>query len=457
MLNKLLDKYNRDKKMYNNILGTALIKAFSLILNIYSINAYLHFFCGNRLVYGVWLTIISILNWVVNFDLGIGNGLRNRLVEAITRGDIKKQKIYISSAYILIGIVSIIILVTLSIVFRFIDWNYLLNIDETIIDRNTLFISIIIALIGLTAHFILKLIISILYALKETAIGSVVPLLINFLIIVYSSIFSAEEPSVAIVYIAIAYAGTMITPLIIVTIVVFNVRLKGISPSFKYYNHMIAKSILSLGGKFFAVQLLLMIINSTNEFIITRIDGPESVVIYNIYFRLFSAVIALFSVIINPVWSAITECYSKKDYEGIIWRKRSINMIGIFFSVLCFVLAFSLQLLINILYKSSNLIVDYKISIAFAAFSTLLIFINATSCVENGINDLKPQIIGNALAAIIKIPLIFAFCTVFKSWEVVVYCNVIIMAISLFIQRLGLQRKLKLLGNKENHQKNYSF
>nr|WP_303182778.1 oligosaccharide flippase family protein [Lachnoclostridium phocaeense] len=450
MLNKLLNKYNRDKKMYNNILGTALIKAFSLILNIYSINAYLHFFCGNRLVYGVWLTTISILNWIVNFDLGIGNGLRNRLVEAITLNDTKKQKTYISSAYILIGIVSIIILVILCIVFKFIDWNYILNIDESIIDRNTLFVSIIITLIGLSAHFVLKLIVSVLYALKETAMGSVVTLLINLLIIVYSSIFSVEEPSVAIVYIAIAYTVTMIAPLIIVTIVVFNTRLKGISPSFKYYNHKIAKSILSLGGQFFAVQLLLLVINSTNEFIITRIDGPESVVIYNIYFRLFSAVIALFSVIINPVWSAITECFSKKDYTGIIWRKRTINIIGTVFSVLCFVLAFSLQLFVDIFYKSSHLIVEYKISIAFAVFSSLLIFVNATSCVENGINDLRPQIVGNAFAATLKIPLIIAFCTVSRSWEVVVYCNVIIMAISLLIQYAALQRKLKQLRKDTN-------
>ncbi len=443
MLKKAFERYNRDRKMYNNIIGTAFIKAVSLMLNIYSINAYLHFFCDDKLVYGVWLTILSILNWVVTFDLGIGNGLRNKLVEALTNEDVDKQKTYISSAYFLIGVVSIAILMVLSIVFLFIDWNFVLNIPCSFIDRSTLYIAIIIALVGLAAHFVLKLIVSILYALKETAMGSVVTLLINLLIIIYSSVFRVEEPSVAIIHIAIAYACTMVIPLVIVTGIVFKKVLVGSAPSPHYYNHTIAKSILSLGGQFFAVQILLLIINSTNEFIITRIDGPESVVIYNVYFRLFSAVIALFSVIINPVWSAITECYSRKDYEGILWRRKTIYRIGAFFSLMCFGLSLILQVFVNILYRSINLKVDLRIAVAFAVFSSLMIFVNATSCVENGINDLKPQIIGNAIAGSLKVPLVLAFCSVLKSWEVVVYCNVIIMAVSLSIQYFGLRKKVR--------------
>ena len=445
MLKKLVEKYNRDRKMYNNIIGTTLIKGISLLLNIYSINAYLHFFSGNRAIYGVWLTIISILNWVITFDLGIGNGLRNRLVDALINNDSPKQKTYISSAYLLLSAVAFVMLISLCVIFRFIDWNYVLNIDPSIVNQSVLYIAIIIALFGLAAHFVLKLVVSILYALKDTAMGSVVTLFINLLIIVYSSIFSVEDPSRAIVDIAIAYACTMVVPLVIVTIIVFNSKLKGANPSVKYYDHKIAKSILSLGGHFFAVQLLLLIINSTNEFIITRIDGPEAVVTYNIYFRLFSAIIALYSVIMNPVWSSISECYSVKDFEGILWRRKTIYRIAAIFSIFCFVLSLLLQIFVDVLYKSSNVIVNYRISISFAVFSSLMIFVNATSCVENGINDLKPQILGNFVAAALKIPLVFALGFFINSWDVVVYTNVLIMAISLIIQFFGLRRKMKIL------------
>ena len=81
-----------------NILVSLFIKGGALLVSLLTMPAYFRYFNDEKIL-GVWFTILSMINWVINFDLGIGNGLRNYLVEAIAQDNTKKMKYYISSAY----------------------------------------------------------------------------------------------------------------------------------------------------------------------------------------------------------------------------------------------------------------------------------------------------------------------------------------------------------------------
>ena len=446
LIKLLINKYNNDPSMYNNIVGTILVKSFSLMLNIISISAYLHFFSGNFEIYGVWLTIVSILNWVLTFDLGIGNGLRNRLVRAISAGDTEEQRTLISSGYILLGIVAGVIALGFLIACRFVNWTSVLNISDPTVTQTTLEIAISISIIGLSLHFVLKLVVSILYSIKMTALGSFITLAINLSLVVFASLLSTTDPNQGLIQIAIFYALAMVVPLVLVNIIVFAGKFKDAKPSFRCYSHTSAVSVLSLGGQFFAVQILLLLINSTNEFIITRIDSPESVVTYNIYFRLFSAIIALFTVIANPVWSSIAECHSKGDYPGIVWRMKTIYRIGLAISLACILIIPFYRYLVSFLYPAANIEIDTITVTLFSISSCIMILINATSCVENGISCLRPQLIGCGIAAAMKIPLSLSIYIYVHNWVSVIVANIIVMGVSLAIQHAGLRREIARLA-----------
>lgn len=84
--------------IYRNTIYAGLVKFFSLFIALFTTPAYMHYF-NNDEILGVWFTILSVLAWILNCDMGIGNGLRNNLVYAINEKNWDKAKKYISSAY----------------------------------------------------------------------------------------------------------------------------------------------------------------------------------------------------------------------------------------------------------------------------------------------------------------------------------------------------------------------
>ena len=81
----------------------------------------------NKVQYGIWLTLSSIIAWFSFFDIGFGNGLRNKFAEAVAKGKHKLARIYLSTTYaILVILIGIVFILFLNIN-PFIDWAKILN------------------------------------------------------------------------------------------------------------------------------------------------------------------------------------------------------------------------------------------------------------------------------------------------------------------------------------------
>ena len=97
MKERIVQKLKRllgDKDERNLLLHIALafgVKGLALLVSFFSMPLYIKYF-GNDEALGLWYTILSLLSWVQICDLGLGNGLRNRLTEAscpCSRGTLK--------------------------------------------------------------------------------------------------------------------------------------------------------------------------------------------------------------------------------------------------------------------------------------------------------------------------------------------------------------------------------
>jgi O-antigen/teichoic acid export membrane protein len=174
----------RNRLIIKNVAASFLIKGGALLLALLTMPAYMRYF-ENQQILGMWFTILSVLTWVLNFDMGLGNGLRNHLVGAIAENNYTKIKKYISSAYAMIfGIVAVLLIIS-HVCFPFVNWNTVFNVSHTAISSEVLLETVQIVFTGILLQFLLRLITSVLYALQKSAIPSLLSLITTAIILVF--------------------------------------------------------------------------------------------------------------------------------------------------------------------------------------------------------------------------------------------------------------------------------
>ena len=82
-------------------------------------------------IYGVWLTISSILHWLTYMDVGFTHGLKNRLNECLARKDYEKGKSLVSTTYAIMFIIFVPLSTLLIVASPWIDWCGILNVDSS--------------------------------------------------------------------------------------------------------------------------------------------------------------------------------------------------------------------------------------------------------------------------------------------------------------------------------------
>lgn len=443
--------YTENKDIISNIIATFLVRGGAMVLALFTLPAYMRFFQDQR-VLGLWYTALSVLTWILTFDLGIGNGLRNHLVGALVLGDIVKTKKYISSAYIMTGLIVVVAYLVSVFLFPYISWNAVFNISNTVISQKVLIEVVQIIFMGIMVQFLLRLITSILFALQKSSIPSLLTLISTAIQFIFVLTIKSYDAETNIRIMAWVYALAVNVPLIIASVLVFCTKLKKSRPSFRYFDKDIAVSVMRLGGIFFWIQIMYMIITTTNEFLISWFVGPEMVVEYQIYNKLFSLIGSIFSLSLTPIWSAVTKEYSGKNY---VWIKKLYRMLkylaGI--AVLCELIFIPfLQSIVNTWLRDKTIQINYIYAFIFAISGSIFIWNAVLSSIANGIGQLKPQFILFTFGAIAKIPIAFLINQFYNGWTAVIIANILVMIPYCILQPIWLNRFLNqnfMEGSKE--------
>ncbi len=439
IINRVKVASPKNKRLFLNTVFSFLVKGFALIISLFTLPAYMRFF-EKQEVLGVWFTALSVLSWVLTFDLGIGNGLRNHLVEPFAKEDFTKAKDYISSAYIITGVSVMLISIIGYFGFSFINWNTFFNISPSLVSNGVLLEVTRVLFIGIMLQFFLRLITSILFAMQKSAIPGLLSLISSVMLLLFVLLASSGDTVKNLRILSYFNLISANLPLLIATIILFLTTLKKCTPSIKYYSKMYASKIMILGGAFFWLQIMFMIITSTNEFLITWFVGANKVVDYKIYGSLFNMVGSVFLIALTPVWSEVTEAIAKKEYvwiQRLYKRLKQLAVITIFCEI---ALAFSLQIFIDFWLKGKAIHVDLSYAMIFAISGTLFIWNAMLTSITNGINELRISLIFLTLGAFINVPLAYLFSHITGSWISIILANIVSLLPFCIIQSVWLSK-----------------
>ena len=434
-----------ERNLFRNILLAFFVKGISLFVSLFSMPLYIKYFDDNAAL-GMWYTILSMLSWINLCDLGLGNGLRNRLTEALALGQNEKAKEYISATYVVLSKIILPISLVICILLHFVNFNKFFNISDTIVKGQDIKLAMTILVLGVCVNFIVKVITNVIYALQKSALNNVLMLISSILPLIFISLFRGDDMSTNLVLLSVVHIFSINIPLIIVSILLFNSEpLNKCKPSFKKVSKEAAKDTLNFGMHFFLAQIFFMLLMQTNEVIITNLFSPDYVVEYSIYYKLFTAVGSLFMLALTPMWSKVTKDFSEKKFTKIQKTHKLLSLIALLACILELLVVPFLQIIVDVWLKDDAILVEYWVAIIFAVYGGLYIFNIVLTTIANGIGEVRSQIVFYGIGAMLKVPIISALKSTGLHWSVVVAYTSVVLLVFCIYQFVWINNKIKKL------------
>ena len=398
---KMSEYDKRTLNVIRNSIATAVLKVGILVCSLIMVPITLDYL--NPENYGIWMAMTSILYWFAFFDVGLGNGMRNYMAEALSKGDKDKANSYFSTAIFILTVLAIAIAIVVMPLIQVLDISTILNTKS--VDNNGLTNIISIAVFFTLIQFVAKNI--------GMAYISMQRYMVNDLIIIVGNIISlisvyilAKTTEGNLAYIVVVFTGIPALAFLGAAIPLFR-KHPYLIPQYRCINIGIIKEIVSKGLGFFVIQITscLLVFGSAN-IIISHYCGPEQVTIYNISFKLFNLLTVAYTIILSPLWNAYTDAIVKNDYDWIKRTyKKTMKMLALSIIVGLILLAAS-----GAFFKQwigNSVTIPFEVSVCVLLYVCSFNFANCSAYLLNGLNKIRVQIVLSIVMTTIYLVVIY--------------------------------------------------
>ena len=386
-----------------NVLYALTAKFISVILSLLIVPITLGYVTSEE--YGIWMIIVSIIIWLNLFDIGLANGLRNKLAESVALKKHTDSKIYISSTFATISLISLALFCIIFFISPYINWQTVFNTN--LIPNDEFQKIIVVVSLFFCLDFVMRVFSSMLQGLQLYYINDVMNLCSQFLGI-FGVLILVNFTESSLFLLCLVYASKTSITTILFSIYLFNSKLSKYKPKFNDINIRYAWPLFNLGFRFYIIQILFLIISNSSLLIVTQFFGPSDVTVFNLGLQYMTLGSMVFMLMINPYLAAFTESYTKNDFKWIKLTFKKINIV----LTLCSALTIALILFSDLFFyywTKDKIYIPKNLIISFCLYAILNMIVSAYSLFLNSVAKIKIQIYLLSIQAILFLPLSYLF------------------------------------------------
>ncbi len=414
---KLLSNIKGDSRsaiVRKNVFGSFIVRGISILISLILVPLTIGYVSSE--LYGIWLTLATIISWASLFDLGFGNGLRNKVAECVAVKDWEKAKSYISTAYVYFAAVFLPLSLLFYIVCGLFNWCALLNVPDLYQELLVKVMRIVIVFFSIT--MIAKILSTVLAALQMNAMVGVIEMIGQLVILILTYCLTITT-SPSLVYLAWVISAGPFLVFVIASFWFYGIKYRKLCPSIRFIDTSLVTNVLNLGVKFFVMQISVIIMYQTMNILISHVSGPESVTEYNVIYKYISIPLMGISMIVAPLWSAFTDAYTLKDYDWMRQAYKKVIRIFVLFVIVTFILTL-ISPIVFYYWLGDKVIIHRSLVITCAIYVMIMMWNSMHSALINGLSKIQLMLNCTIFGMIVDIPLAYVLGMVLGTQGVVI-------------------------------------
>lgn len=396
---KHLSGEGRSAVVKRNILGSILIKGLSILVSLILVPMTLGYLSSE--LYGVWLTLSSIVVWLGFFDIGFTQGLRNRLAEALALNDTERGKALVSTTYAIMVLIFIPLMLLIWCAIPWVDWCSLLRVSPQYEGEIRQALYVLGACFSL--HMIIGVFSSVVAAYQKVALSSSFTVMGNIISLVIIYILTKTIPA-SLTYMALTLSLMPIVVTLVASIFLYSTKFRAVSPSLKSADKKYVRQLFGLGVKFFLINIQVVILFQTTNILISNISGPNDVTSYNIAYKYINIALMLYNIILTPLWPAFTDAYTKKDFSWMNSIYKKMMKVWALSSLIIILMAVASPVAYK-LWIGNKAVIPFAMTALVSIYTIIHSFFHLPITLINGIGCVKLQTYVTILGLICHIPL----------------------------------------------------
>jgi O-antigen/teichoic acid export membrane protein len=348
----------------------------------------------------MWMTISSVVMMMGFADLGMGLGLMNAVSEAHGRDDHQAAMNYVSSGFVMLSAVALLILTAFAVAYPLIPWAKIFNVKSQLAMQEAgPAMAVFVACFAVSLPLGVVQRVQMGYqegffnSLWESA-GKVFGLL-GLLLVIYLK--------AGLAWLVLAVAGAPVFVWLLNSLALFGFRRPWLRPRWHHATVTCAIKIFRIGILFFLLQIAVSLAFTSDNLVAAQILGPDAVAQYSVASRIFSVALLMATLLSGPLWPAYGEAMARGDKS---WAKqtliRSLKVTLLLVGITCIILVIFGTKIIHV-WVGSQITPSFLLLLGLGVWTVLFAMGNSLAMFLNGANIIGFQVVTALITALITL------------------------------------------------------